>query len=145
MADIHVDTSQLRAFAARCARESVELEKEFLAGLSAAGEIVAARARRNANAFPGKNRTTRIADSVRVRHRGTRVRIQAGGDAAPEAAAIENHGNTGSFRHPFFGDRETWYTQPAHPFLTPAAEESVGEVEQAILVLVDVTAARLVS
>src|SRR5689334_4353561 len=124
--DLRVDFSDLKRFAADCKRADPLLAKDFLASLAVAAEPVAAKARRNANAFPGQNRTTRIADSVKVRHRGTRVSVQAGGNGAPEAAPIENHGQSGSFRHPT--PTGAWVSQPAHPFLTPAAEESMDDV-----------------
>lgn len=144
--DLRVDMSQVKAFGRRLEVEAPQLTAGFQAGLMEAAEITAAKARRNAASFPRKGPgTTRIADSVRVRRRGFRVRVQAGAAGAPEAAPIEHHGRSGSFRHPLFGDREHWYSQPAHPFLTPAAEESLPEVEAAVLGLIDVTLARMVT
>ncbi len=132
-----IDTSELKRFAADCKAAVPGLEKEFYASLAAAGEIVAARAR-------SKAPSSRIAGTIHTRRRGVRVRIEAGGDAAPHAAPLENHGVPGSFRHPVFGNYDNWVSQPARPFLTPAAEESVGEVEAAVLRAVDITTARLV-
>lgn len=135
----HVDMSDLKRFAAKLKVEAPELVKDFQQGLAAAGEIVAAKARSNASF------SSRIPASIKVRRRGSRVKIQAGSSLAPHAAPLENHGRPGTFRHPVFGDREVWVSQPARPFLTPAAEDSVEAVEAAVLSLVDVTVARIVS
>jgi hypothetical protein len=136
---VEVDTKQLAALALQCRLVDPALEKDLLVGLVAGGEIVAAKARRNAASFSRKgDSTSRIADSVAVRRRGVRVRVQAGGNAAPEAAPLENHGKSGTFRHPV-PNTGKWVDQPAHPFLTPAGEESIGEVEAFIVGLVDVT------
>lgn len=139
-----LDLSELKALGKQIVAYAPELKKEFYAGLVAAGEIVASKARSKAAAFPRKGPgTTRIADSIRVRRRLTSVTIQAGGDIAPEAAALEHHGLAGTFRHPV-PNVVPWSTQTAHPFLTPAAEESAEEVEAAVVGLMDVTLARMV-
>jgi len=138
-----IDLSQLRKLAADCRKAANGLEKDLYEGVLVGGEIVAAKARKNAAAFPRKGGgTTRIADSVKVRRRGVNVKIQAGGNSAPEAAPIENHGRGGSFRHPVPGDG--WVSQPSHPFLTTAAEESAADVEAVVLAAVDETIARFV-
>lgn len=137
-----IDVRQLRDLGLRARLVDPAIEKDLIAGALAGDEIVAARVRKNAKAFPGKNRTTRIADSVQVRHRGTRVKIQAGGAGAPEAAPIENHGKGGTFRHPVFG-HDVWVSQPAHDFMLNSSEESAVEVEAFIGELVDVTLSRL--
>lgn len=117
----------MRALARDLKVASVESEKDFYLGLLEAGEIVAERARENASF------SSRIPGSLRVRRRGTTVKILAGGNAAPEAAPLEHHGRAGSFRHPVFGNTEVWVDQPAHPFLTPAAVET----EPAVVAVID--------
>lgn len=137
MTDVQIDMSQLREFGRVLHRLAPELEKEFRNGLAAAGEIIAAAARRKAGEF-----STRIPATVKVRRRGNRVRVVAGGPGAPGAAAINNKGLTGIFRHPVFGNREVWVDQPARPFLEPddaTSEEAV----VAVLGVVDTTFGRL--
>lgn len=47
-------------------------------------------------------------------------------DVAPEAAPINNRDHSGSFRHPVFGDRETWTNQQARPFMQVALRAANG-------------------
>ncbi len=128
MADFVIDAASIKAFSARCRTVDRSLQLAFDRSLDPAGELVAEEARTLATAFPGKNRTDRIAKSIRKRRRGTRVRVIAGGDEAPEAAPINNAGKVGNFRHPLFGDYSSWWPQTAHPFLEPAGEAKQEEV-----------------
>ncbi len=137
MADFTVDMSELKEFAARLKRADPQLSKDFLKAESAAGEIVASAARSRAS-FSRK-----IPGSIRTRRRGTRVRVEAGGASAPNAAPIENHGIPGVFRHPVFGNYDNWVSQAAHPFLTPAAEENIDAFEAAVLAEVSLFEHRL--
>jgi len=83
-------------------------------GLREAGEVVAADARERASF------STRIPASIKVRAARGNVKVVAGGDAAPDAAPIENRGK-GSVRHPVFGNREVWTSKNSPPaFLSPA-------------------------
>jgi len=134
-----IDTKGLQKLAADCKAAEPGLQKEFYAGLAAGAEPVVAQAKQNAQF------SKRIPGTIKARRRGVRVRVEAGGDDAPHAAALENNGQAGSFRHPVFGNYDNWVSQPAHPFLTPAAEESADDVERLVLRAVDITVARLVS
>lgn len=43
----------------------------------------------------------------------------------------------GVFRHPVFGDTETWVNQPMHPFLVPAGEKNKPAVDAAVYEALD--------
>lgn len=133
MTNLTVDVSQLKTFARDLRRADPILAKNFLTGMARSGDIVALAAKRNA-AF-----STRIPASIKVRRRGLAVRVQAGGDKAPDAAPFEHGGLAGTFRHPVFGNRNVWVTQRAHPFLTPAVEQTAVPFEAEILAQVDKT------
>lgn len=138
MGEFRVDASTVKAFAVNCKRVAPELHREFLAVLSSAGEIVAAEMRVQ-SAF-----SSRIPATVRVRRRGTRVRVLAGGDGAPGAAALNNGGHGGTFRHPVFGHYDQpWAVQAAHPFAETSGEAKTDEVAQMIMAGVDTVFARL--
>lgn len=94
--------------------------KLFRAAMKRAGDLVADRAR-------GKISGTsqRIADSIRVMANNKGVQVKAGGAKAPHAAAFENDGKAGTFRHPVFGNREVWVDQTAHPFLLPSLDPEI--------------------
>lgn len=51
---------------------------------------------------------------------------------APHARAFEGLGQGGTFRHPVYGDRDTWVTQKTRPFMFPAARGRARDAEQAV-------------
>lgn len=61
---------------------------------------------------------------------------------APHARPLENQGRQGRVRHPLFGNRKVWVTQPARPFMTPAAPPWQEEVRDGIADAVDRVARR---
>lgn len=131
MADIQIDTSQLKQLAFVLKRTQPAIGKELNLSFKAMGEKVAADARANASF------SSRIPGTIKVRRRGLGVRVQAGGDNAPHAAPLEHGGEPGTFRHPVFGNRNVWVSQPAHPFLHPAAEKERPVVEALAVEAVD--------
>lgn len=127
----HVDLSELKDFAKVLRKVAPEVAKDLNRGVAAGGEIIAAEARHNAGF------SSRIPGSIVTTRRGLRVKIQAGGDSAGDAAVLEHGGIPGTFRHPVFGDREVWVSQPAHPFLTPALESKSEEAFGVVVAAVD--------
>lgn len=77
----------------------------------------------------------KVARTIKVRSRlsGPTARVEiisdasrmpAGHEALPGLLENGNAGRAGAvFRHPVFGDKERWVSQPTHPFLRPALEE----------------------
>lgn len=121
------DTRELAKFARSLRRASPEAWAAYRAAVRVAAEAVAADARSRAGF------STRIPATIKVRVLSSgNIEITAGGDAAPDAAPLENKGKGGTFRHPVFGNREVWVNQPARPFLAPALEAHREEVAQAI-------------
>lgn len=81
-----------------------------------AAEIFAEVARRNAAPF-----STRIpAATSAVPLDEQRAMVVTNGDAAPNAAPFEF-----AERHPLFGDRQYWYTQPMRQYMSRAANNPV--------------------
>jgi hypothetical protein len=81
--------------------------------------------------------SSRIPQTVRISATNKGVAIRAGGRGAPHAYAFEHHGITGEFRHPVFGNRAVWVSQPARPFLTPVAKANESKLADAMLKAVD--------
>lgn len=85
--------------------------------------------------------STRIPGSMRLVSRGGRghvsVSIRAGGKKAPNAAAFENGGKAGTFRHPVFGNRSVWVEQEAHPALLPALRRNLQRIADNVSEAVD--------
>ena len=136
---ITVNVKELSDFSLFLRSVAPELDKAFLSSLTEVGEVVKKKAQTNANAFPREHaKTDRIAQSLKVRRRGTRVTVVAGGTSAPEATPLEHGGHPGKIRHPVFGSTTTpWQEQDAHPFLVPAGLESQPEALAALVSCVD--------
>lgn len=111
---VSIDTSSFAKFARSLRAAEPELKLELLREMKLAGEIVAQDARSRSDW------SARIPPSIRVAVSGDTIKVVANKKKAPNARPIENHGKGGTFRHPVFGNREVWVSQPARPFLRPA-------------------------
>lgn len=125
---IMVDTAGLNALARDLGRVAPEAAKGLTKGMAAAGEVIAADAKQRVSY------SKRIPSSFKVRATRGNVRVSAGGDAAPNAAPIENQGK-GFVRHPTYSPRPSapervgWTDKNSHPaFLEPALDATAGEV-----------------
>lgn len=127
---LSINVSSLKSLFTDLRRAGPILVKEFTTNLEKAGDLVETRAKAYA-AF-----SDRIPRSIAMKRRGAVITVQAGNANAPHAAALENQGVIGNFRHPVFG-RDIWVNQPSQPFLHPALEDEAPEVEILILSAVD--------
>ena len=127
---IVADTRALSRLARDLRKAAPEAALAARLRIRGAAEVVAEDARQRASF------SKRIPATVKVRGSGLSVKIIAGGDAAPDAAPLENQGRQGQFRHPVFGNRDRWVSQQARPFLAPALDahrEMVArEIEDAV-------------
>jgi hypothetical protein len=123
---IIIDTKQFSALT-RGIRASGPAGAAAVRGaLRDSAEIVKAAAAQNAFY------SSRIPGSLKARATATNFKVSAGGDAAPDAAPIENKGR-GFVRHPVFGNRENWTEKHSHPaFLAPALEAHTEEIVELI-------------
>lgn len=126
---------EARLIAQRLARVPNELRKSMRPALRKAAQPIVAQAKANASwstRIPG---SIRLATSFSASNPG--VIIRASARIAPHARPYEGASGRGqSFRHPVFGNREKWVSQPKRPFLFPAvragARGVAGEIEHAI-------------
>lgn len=130
---IVADTKQMASLARGLRRAAPLAYKAAQKSIRAVAVIVKNEAAANA---PG----ARIAGSGSVRMNGLNAKVRFGGDAAPDAAPIENEGK-GFIRHPTFG-HNPWTAKNSHPaFLWPAfqnhQEEAAKTIEQAVYDAVD--------
>lgn len=112
---IVADTSQLSQLARDLRAAAPAALKAYRVAARALAVPVLADAQQRASF------SSRIPGSGRIRVTGGgNVKIIFGGDAAPDAAPIENRGK-GHVRHPVFGNRQVWTDKNSHPaFATPA-------------------------
>ncbi len=132
-----MDASELRALSRALKKAEPALAKDFTRALKDSAEIVAVKARANASF------SSRIPKTIRASGTTVSAKVVAGGDAAPHAAPLEHGGKGGTFRHPVYGNLNVWVPQPAHPFLTPAGEESAPLVQERVEKAVDLFVALL--
>lgn len=137
-----VDTSDFKKLIRALRKADSELAVTVRKGLRASGEIVAERARDIAS-----EHSTSIPPTIKVRTAGAAVAVVAGGGDVAIAELFELGNARGAksvmagaatFRHPVFGNGDRWVTQATHPFLAPALEESLPEVETAVTEALDV-------
>lgn len=111
------------------------ITKELRKELKAAAAPIAAQVKANASWSKRIPRAVSVGTSFTARRTGVFIRVNA--KKAPHARPLENRGKTGNFRHPVFGDRKRWVSQPARPFLFSAAGRNMPQVEQAAVRAVD--------
>jgi hypothetical protein len=135
---IYADTSGLSRLARDLRLASPAAWKALRTSLRMAAEPVAEDARSRVGY------SSRIEYTIKVRTTaGGNVKIVAGGEAAPNAAPIEN-GGKGFVRHPTFGNKSAkgWTSKNSHPaFLAPAfdahKEAVMKEIEADVYAVVE--------
>lgn len=90
------DTAGMKKLARDLRKAAPEVNKEFRVKWREAAKVVAEAAKSKASF------STKIPGSIKVRGSGVYIKVIAGGDSAPSAAAFENKGVSGSFKHPVF-------------------------------------------
>lgn len=124
---VYVDTRAFNRIARDFRLAFPDAYKEAQIALRTVARRTLAKAQANASF------SKRIPASGRVRMTGLNAKIQFGGDAAPDAAPIENRGK-GHVRHPVFGNKNVWTDKNSPPaFLAPAFEED----REAALAIID--------
>lgn len=123
---IIVDTKQFSALTRGIRATGPAGARAVRAALRECAELV----KRNAEARASYS--SRIPGSMKARATAVNFKVSAGGDAAPNAAPIENKGK-GFVRHPEWGNRERWTDKNSHPaFLSPALEEETDAILELI-------------
>lgn len=97
-----------------------------------AGPLLAdARERANwSTRIPGAISVRAIADEKRGRV-GVQLRVSAA--RAPHARPYEGLVHPSAFRHPLFGDRDSWWTQKTRPFAVPAVLAKAEDTKAAVV------------
>lgn len=97
-----------------------EVRSGLRVGFRAAGQVTLEHARGNASwssRIPGA-----MGLRVSTSGRNTGVMLRVNSARAPHARPYEGIDGRGTFRHPVYGDRDTWVAQATRPFLRPAIE-----------------------
>lgn len=128
-----VEYSSVRDFARKLGKIPIELRRELRPELRHVGEVIRTDMRQRASyssRIPGAIQMT-----VSFAAKGGGVRFRVNSKQAPHARVLER-GNLGgrsdTFRHPVFGDRDVWVTQPTRPFFFPAIQAGREPLKQGI-------------
>jgi hypothetical protein len=127
--DLHVQSADLQKLFVELKAMEGSLQVELRRGVREAA-LPAVRAVQRSASW-----STRIPGAVKAqpfftaKRAGVRIIVDA--KQAPEGAPLEHGGQSGTFRHPVFGNRSNWVDQPARPFFYGQVERSV-EVEMAM-------------
>lgn len=92
------------------------LLKELRTGIRKAAEPARQQVKQNAAGVSPRIAAAIPPARVSFAKRGASVRIVVNAKKAPHARPLENKGRPGKFRHPLFGNRNRWISQPAKPF-----------------------------
>jgi hypothetical protein len=130
---VHIDAKELHQLYLDLKGVEGNLRVELRREIAGAGQPLAQLVRGAAgwsSRIPG---AVKVAASFSTRTAGVAIKVD--GKAAPEAAPLENKGQSGTFRHPVYGNREVWVNQPARPFFyrTLNGSSAVGIAERAIV------------
>lgn len=128
-------THELRKFIRTFPKLPVDLRRELRPMLRKIGTPALAAARRNANWSARIPRATKL--SVSLTKRGAGIKLQTSRKSADHSRALENKGKPGTFRHPVNKAKTVWVNQPARPFMWPAAEPMIKQIDQEIGTMVD--------
>lgn len=117
-----------------------EIKAELRPLLRKTGQAALVAVKGNASWSQQIPRATRLQISLAGKRPG--VAVVTNRHRAPHARPIEHRGKPGRFRHPLFGDRDTWVTQTAQPFMTEEAPKWQEAVRDGIGEIVDQVARR---
>lgn len=103
--------------------------------LRAAADPIKAQVQANASWSSRIPSAVAIGTAFSAKRTGVFVRVNS--KKAPHARPLENSGQAGTFRHPVFGNTDTWVAQQARPFFFDQAERNLPQVERAAAAAVD--------
>ena len=136
-AGIGIDTSDFRKFARALTKAAPLIAGVLRVNLRGVGDVVAEEARSLARPY-----SSTIPDSIKVRVSGATVSVLGGGTGVPLGGLFElgnvNSKDSSEFRHPVFGNRNVWASQPMHPFLLPALANKIDAAEAAATAALDI-------
>lgn len=96
-----------------------EIKAKIRPLLRKTGQQALTAVRANASWSTKIPRATRLQISLAGKRPGVAVVTRR--NQAPHARPLEHRGQPGRVRHPLFGNRKKWVTQPARPFMTQEA------------------------
>lgn len=121
-----IDTADFRAFSDSCTRAIPTLRRNVDTQLLAAGSLIASDARSRCIS------TTTTITSAPMGPGVVAVRATGGPITGLLEDGNKKGGGGGQFRHPVFGNMDTWVNQPMAPYLRPAVEAHAADFDELI-------------
>lgn len=111
-------------------RMGTAMTAQLLRDIAEVGQDVARQADANA---PASKIHGSVSSRAMMRGSAGSAEMKISGAKSQGAGpAFESISGKPTFRHPLYGNRRWWYTQPAQPFLRPAFEKGVEDAENRI-------------
>lgn len=130
---MRVEYLGIRHLASELGMVPAELRRELRPRIREAGDHIVRDMRQRASYSSRIPGAIRMSVSFAAKSGGLTIRVDS--NRAPHARVLER-GNQGgraaSFRHPVFGNRENWVTQPTRPFFFPAVMAGRAQLNQHI-------------
>lgn len=126
--------------------EGKRLRSRLRRNIAAATRPMKADVQQRARAIPARSAPMTglreaLAKATKIRiataGRDISVRLQVNHRLAAQVDGQEK------WRHPVFGNRNNWVTQPPHPFFTPATRSAFPRTQAAVIAAINETAAEL--
>lgn len=126
---MNVDRSQLQKLIKDLGEIPPAVRRELRPALRRAVKPAVDQVKRNASWSSRIPAATKLSTSF-GRTPGVTIRVDA--NKAPGARPIEHDGQPGTFRHPVYGNRHVWVSQPARPFFYRAVEATADQIRDEI-------------
>jgi hypothetical protein len=127
---VNDNSAKLRLLVHELGRMPPDIRSGLRSGFRKAGQIVLRDARSAAAWSRRIPAAMSLGTSTTAMAAGVVLRVDA--NKAPHARPYEGISGRGdTFRHPVFGNRESWVTQATRPFLAPAAARGRDQVAAA--------------
>lgn len=129
--EVSFDTEELRRLVADLKQldDGRPILNALRSNLRKAGEPIKRQVQANAAWSSRIPAAVAIATAFSAKNAGILLKVNA--KKAPEARVLENRGQTGTFRHPVFGNNKVWVTQHARPFFFDEVAQHMPEVAEA--------------
>lgn len=135
---VQVTSTDLRQLYVDLKAVEGNLRVELRKGITAAAKPIVAAVQREASWSSRIPAAVKAKTSFAAKSAGVAITVDS--RKAPEGRPLENAGNTGTFRHPVFGDTTSWVAQTAHPFFWAGVKNADSQIETAMEAVMDAVA-----
>lgn len=143
MSDLNGLIRPIGNFASRMRQVPEQLRRDVRTAVRTAASPIVAKARANASWSTRIPKAIRVSSTFAGKNAGVTIRVAL--RTAPHGRAYEDisgKSRGGTFRHPVFGNKDRWVSQPTRPFIAPAVQSERDRTLQEIDATITQTLAR---